>query len=301
MKIFKEYIVLIFVLGLFVTSNAQTKTQRVSGEHRMRIESYMSVDRATDQALEQARINALADAFGTKVSQSTMTRIETSNTNTNTRFSTLANSMVNGIWLEDLQEPKVEIINEGSDRWLEVSVVGRARYNEKVAVDFEVMSLKCREKGCATQDFKEGETVFLYFNSPVDGYLSVYIDDETNCQMLLPYQNERTNSMKIEADTEYILFSNQHPYSSQISDIDQYQLFTNFESEMNLLYVIFSTEDYYKPRLEDNNAEYKAQNDSRLSDFPKYTDSRSFRKWLNKNLGQNDEMFLEVIDITISK
>ncbi len=266
----------------------------------------MSEDQAKATALEQAKLQAMADEFGTKISQSTRTRIETSNQGgTNTRFNAIANSFVNGIWVEDVKPPEYQFLDTGDERWITCSVAGMARRIVKAAVQFEAKPLKCLNLGCATQDFNNGDPMFFYFKSPVDGFLSIYMDDESNCQMLLPYQNMRGNTLPIEADKEYYLFRQDPKYAyTDLSVVDEYELFTNEEFEMDLLYVIFSTENYYKPALSSDKAGYAAESQAdtrKYADFPKYTDSKSFREWLNENVSVNDNMFLEVIDITIAK
>ena len=298
MRVFVSIALLLFAF----LADAQRRPERVSGTYRMVVESYMSQDQARAIALEQARLQAMADEFGTQISQSTQTRIETSQGSTETRFSTLANSFVNGVWVEDVREPEFEFFNLGAEQWISCSIVGMARRVVKASVDFEAKPLKCLDLGCETQDFNDGEPLFFYFKSPVDGFLSIYLDDGSNCQMLLPYQNMSGNTLQIEADREYFLFRQDPKYNyTDLSEVEEYELFTEApDREIDMLYVIFSTEDYYKPnvRNDDNDGGTDSQ---KYDDYPKFTDSRSFREWLNRNLTVNENLFLKVVDITISK
>ncbi|MDH5609894.1 MAG: DUF4384 domain-containing protein [Cyclobacteriaceae bacterium] len=280
-----------FLAFLFFLPAFSQKITRVTGTYKMKIESHMSEMQARQFALKQAQIEAMKDAFGTRIGMMNQTRMETTNGKTNTSFSSVANSLVKGIWLKDLKEPEIRIINQGDERWIVVDVEGRARNLDKAGVQFEAKPLKCAENlACAGQEFREGEQIYLYFRSPEDGYLSVYIDDQTNCQMLLPYQSMNSRTLKVERDKEYILFSSnpKFNYTGNIGDVDEYIMNTNFDYEVDLLYVVFSTEDYSRTTL-----------DSKAG-YPKYTSSSNFREWLGEVMSY-ENMYLEVIDISISK
>ena len=300
----KTGIFLGFFLCLSLNGLSQTKTRNVVGEYRMRIPDEMSVDQAKRVAVQEAKLAALAAEFGTMVGQSTRTKIVTNNGETSTRFASLSNSFVNGVWVADRSEPSLDIIYEGRDRWIECKVKGEAKPLEKAPVNFTAKPVSCLNPGCATQEFKQDDLLYLYFKSPVDGYLSVYLDDEKNCQMLLPYQDMKESVMEIEADKEYYLFSSRFDYLGDPSLVDEYPLYTNYDYEVDLLYVIFSTKKYFKADMYDADAVYEAsQNiiDTEFSDFPKFSPSEEFQTWLTENLIRNDEMYLEVIDIAISK
>ncbi len=298
------------VFGLIITSliGYSQKTERVSGSYSMVIESYMSDDQAEAIALEQARLQAMADNFGTKISQSTRTRMETANGMTDTRFSSIANSFVNGIWIEDSREPVYTKQDRGDERWITCEIVGQARRVVKAAPEFIAKPIKCLDINCATQEFKDGERIFFYFKSPVDGFLSIYFDlpNENISQMLLPYPSMKGNTLKIEADKEYFLFRIDPKYNyTDLSVVEEYYLYTNDPvQETDLIYVIFSTEDYFKPSMDIDQKEFVTETGTDASEFtgfPKSGESKKFRKWLNKNVSINENMFLEVIDITISK
>ena len=53
--------------------------------------------------------------------------------------------------------------------------------------NLEYVILNCPETACRTSNFFDGEQFYLYFKSPVDGYLSVYIDEGDITYRLLPY------------------------------------------------------------------------------------------------------------------
>jgi hypothetical protein len=301
----KKTVLLAVLIALNSVSIAQNKPEKVSGTFKMKIESYMSDDQAKFVSLEQARLQAMADEFGTKISQSTSSRIESSNqSGTNTRFSSIANSFVNGIWLDDSKDPEFQFFTAGDERWIACTVQGNAKRTTKKDIDFIAKPLSCPEPGCVKQDFKNREQFYFYFRSPIAGFLSLYVDDESNCQMILPYQSMKSSTFIIEPDKDYIFFSPKHNHTGNASDTDPIEWFTNDESEIDLLYVIFSTQEFYKPNVKDDDRAY--QNTTNLArgtyrDFPKFTSSKEFRKWLNENLTVNDNMFLEVVDISISK
>jgi hypothetical protein len=268
------------------------KIRRVEGEFKMKVESSMSMNDARRMAVQQAQLEALKSEFGTRIGMMNQTRMETSNGDTNTSFSSIANSLVKGLWLKDLQEPEFEVFFQGEDQWLNVKVVGRARSLEKSGISFEVKPLKCDNVNCASQEFNHGEDLLLYFRSPESGYLTVFIDDKSTAFQVLPYKTMDVSNVKIEADKEYFFFKaddRYNYYDQELTQIDEYNLVTDYDYEVDLIYVLFSKEPFSKPILDDYGPEY-----------PKMTESKKFNDWL-ADIMSYENMYMEVIDVSIAK
>jgi hypothetical protein len=86
---------------------------------------------------------------------------------------------------------------------------------------------------------------------------------------------EGQKSVKIAADKEYILFSSTK--NAFDKSADALQVYTEHEVESNTLVVVFSENDYSKPRLNDE----KIDNNSFI--IPQSLDKVYFEKWLGNN------------------
>lgn len=282
---------IIFIMT-FCFSHAQ-KIRRVEGEFKMKVESSMSMNEAKRVAVQQAQIEALSAEFGTRVGMMNQTRMESTNGSTNTSFSSIANSLVKGLWLKDINPPEFDFFSEGDDQWLNVKVVGRARSLDKAGISFEVKTLKCADINCESQEFAQYGDLFMYFRSPESGYLTVFIDDKTTAAQVLPYKSMDISNVPIKADQEYFLFNQSEDFNyfdqDPIQNIDELTLYTPHDYEVDLLYVFFSKEPFSKPILDDNGPEY-----------PKTTDSKKFNDWLAEIMSY-ENMYMEVIDVTIAK
>jgi hypothetical protein len=141
--------------------------------------------------------------------------------------------------------------------------------------------LNCPETICRTETFYHDESLFLQFTSPIDGYLSVFLDDGQNTWRLLPYSSmaeDKTfqNYVMIKADKPYIFFDkNGEDYFPGFTT-DGFLIIkeTPKTIEYNDLIILFSANEFYKPILNESFTDEKGWI------FPKSIESRIFEKWL---------------------
>lgn len=280
------------ILLVMVWSLSGQGTKRVKGEYKMRIDPSISENQAKRDAVQQAKVNALENEFGSRVGMMNRLMMENAGGQTNTSFSSISNSLVKGIWLKDLSEPQFEFYYEGDDRWLSAKVEGRARGIDNSGLKLEVKPVKCPDVNCFSQEYKQNDQMMLYFRSPENGYLSVYVDDKSKAYLLLPYKSMDGGSVPVEADKEYVFFKTTEEYnyfSNQLTDIDEITLYTPYDYEVDLLYVLFSKEPFSRPIMNDNGPE-----------VPKTISSTKFNDWLAEIMSY-ETMHMEVIDISISQ
>lgn len=259
--------------------------KRVTGKSSFRIETYMSQKEAEEKAIELAKIDALTNEFGQYVEQESNLDLK----NGRVDFRSYGQTKVKGEWIRNLGEPKFAYtdkkISNGLDRWIECTIAGEARKaTPKADIDIEILA--CPDKKCITDKFKNDQDIYLYVKSPISGYLSVFLDDGTNVYRLLPYRSmEGQKSVKIVADKEYILFSSAKNTFDQSADA--LQVYTEREVETNTIVVVFSENDYSKPRLN----EEKIDNNNFI--IPQSLDKAYFEKWL----GNNRADFMDFLDL----
>ncbi len=268
------------------------KMERVSAEYTYYAPENVSVEEAKRIALERAQIQAIADAFGTIVSQSNTTFISSQSNGTSSELFSLGGSDVKGEWIETIGEPQYEISYSQNTLVVKVSVAGRIREIATAAIDFKAKVLKngIEDKFEAT-DFHSGDDLYLSFLSPVDGYLAVYlIDMEQQAYCLLPYRGQSEGIYRIKANKPYLFFNASNADPAERPVVDEYVMTSSQSHEQNMIYIIFSPNSFAKAA--DNNVA------DRLPRVLGYSD---FQKWLVRNRKTDSSMNLKKVYITITK
>lgn len=88
----------------------QTKT--VDGEYTYFVPENVDLGKAKQIALERAKIQLIANEFGTIVSQSNSTSIKNDNGKSEIDFISVGGSEVKGEWIETIDKPRFDISYE---------------------------------------------------------------------------------------------------------------------------------------------------------------------------------------------
>lgn len=253
------------------------KVREVHGEYVFYAPLTLSVDVAKQTALERAKIQALADAFGTVVAQSNVTNMTVSGEAGKTDFSSLSMSEVKGEWIETIGEPKYDDIRvEQNMLVVRVTVKGRARAVEHAGIDVQAQLL-CNgvEPRCETETFKSGDDLYLRFQAPTNGHLAVYlyVEGESTVYCLLPYRSSGRGTYPIRHDQSYVFFNAQLASKEKDvkEEVDEYVMTCEGDGENNFVYVLFSPNEFFKA------------NTTSTSDLlPRELSFADFQKWLAK-------------------
>jgi hypothetical protein len=252
----------------------------------------MSVEEAKRTALERAKIQAIADEFGTLVSQSTSTIITNNNGESDTQFFSLGGSDVKGEWIETIGEPSFDVTFEKHFLVVKCSVHGKAKEIVSSKIEFIVKTLR---NGTSLKfestEFKDRDDMYLYFKSPESGYLSVYLLDESSqiVYCILPYKRSDGAPYAIEPNQEYVFFSLPLAKSNDSNITDEYCMTCNDQVELNTLYVLFSKCQYSKLSML-----------SDINGLPAYATNKDFLSWLTSFRISKDTS-VQIIDIKIKK
>lgn len=265
---------LFFLLVVVSSAVYAQKMMSVTGTYTYYAPENVTLEEAKRTALERAKQSAIADAFGTVVTQSNSTIITNENGKSGSRFLSLGGSEVKGEWIETTQEPQYQISYDQGMLVVSVTVSGRIR--EIVSANIDIVAKVLRngtEEKFESNEFRSGDDMYLYFKSPIDGYLTVYLLDETTQEVfsLLPYRASGDGAYRIEHDKSYILFSAKDE-SSKPNIVDEYTMTCSREKEFNDLYIIFSPNPFTK-------ANSKGARDEAL---PRQLGYEEFVKWLVK-------------------
>jgi hypothetical protein len=305
-------LIVILLLCPFLLSAQKTVT--TTGTAQIDIPDNLSRIEVKNKVRELATIDALERAFGRVIIQGNSTYITNLQTGqkveTNTVFNTIANTSVKGEVLEVKDEkftdvPGTSIIDGRKESITEIrcDIEIKAREITTPLVNFTSFPLGCPDEKCRITAFKNDDILYMFFTSPVSGYISIFLDDRTETACLYPYSTmpeEFEGGVSVSADKKYILFSDKPEFNyfpGKNFFPGSYILFTNNTQDMNRLFVIFSKEPLNKPSL-------SAVRDLENSDYklPKSLKSEEFQRWLN-NYRSHEKANVQVaiIDITITK
>ena len=276
------------------------KAIHVKGSYQLRVENNMTREQALEKAEDLAIVNAIENSFGTYVEQEADINVA----NGSVAYNIIGSTKVKGEWLkttrckfqDDIQEQVDKNKNREKITWITCEIEGEAREIRPKA-NLVASTLRCPLLECETLAFKDAQDFFLYFKSPVDGYLSVFIDEDgETARRLFPYLNQGNESaVKISGDKPYVLFSNASDMNKFNVRADEIELFTYKSIEYNNIYVVFSPLPYPKPMLDDATL---------LPDgytLPKALSSKKFHGWLFECKITTPDFQSKRIKISISK
>lgn len=218
----------------------------VSGESVFVVPETMSIAEARTVAASRARIDALAGKYGTLVAS--MNTVGMSDGTVN-RFSMLGTSEVKGVWLKDTREvwQRMELDEATQQLYIRTKVWGKARPLAVAATPVVAETISDDgDTGSTATEFRNGEKFYLHFRSAADGYLAVFLIDESgNVFTCLPYPSQRQNTVPVRKSADYVFFSKRRPAAvTAESDIRQYFLTAEKDMEQNRLCIVFSPNDF---------------------------------------------------------
>lgn len=231
------------------TSACAQKIKRVSAEYTYRGPENVSLTEAKRIALERAKIQAIADAFGTIVSQTNATTVTNSGGHSNIDFTSIGGSEVKGEWMETIGQPEYsQPYYEQGMLIITCKVKGRAREIVSAAIDFKVKVLRNgTDDKFEGDEFVDGDDLYLSFRSPVSGWLAVYlVDAGQRVYCLLPYRNYQDGAYCVDANKRYVFFNVNEAPASEQPYVDEYIMTCTRQSEHNMIYVVFSPNQFAK-------------------------------------------------------
>lgn len=286
----KRYITILFVMCALPLALHAQRIRKVCGEYTFYAEGNQSPNEAKRAALEGARLQALAKEFGTVISQSTTQKESSVNGEERSYFSQLSASEVKGEWIEDDGEPAYDISFAGDMLVVKCKVCGRAREISNEATEFEAEVLRNgTEARFADVQFRSGDELFMRFRSPADGYVAIYLVDETpTAYCLLPYIGNAGGQQPVRHGREYVFFSPEKAADGEV--VDEFTMTCANDLERNQIYVIFSPKPFTKAL------------DTQLSDrLPRQLSYEDFQQWLGRCRKRDTKMGVKVMHIEIGK
>lgn len=280
------------------------KIRNTSGTALFRLEEDMSKDDLKEKLRHHAIINAIEREYGTYVTQESFVDIDDGRTN----FRIFGKTTIRGEWLKTTQEDFREEMRKTKDGrrnrhelWMSLKIEGKVRELSQPDIEFNYFTSNCRKEICKTSFFENGELMYFHFNTPVNGYLSIYVVENDEAFRLLPYQNmpvKYSNSVPVMTDKDYVFFSpyGENDYFDDFSKhlIDEMVMLTDKEKEFVNLYLVFSTEEYTKPSLTNSEKDPGVNYET-----PKSLRASTLTNWLESNRINNVNFYYKQMKIKI--
>lgn len=290
MKNFRLAIILYFIFAASTAYAQQTRSAK--GTETYVIPRNMTIEQAEAEAVKQAKLRIIADNFGTVVgSASTMTFSNRDGKSTSSSF-TFGDTEVKGEWIETTDGPHIvkRVVND--EFILDVTIAGKIREIISAPIQFQAKVLRNgTTDNCESDIFKHKDYMYMSFQSPESGYVTIYITDGQNVQCLFPYNGLPAEYMKIEADKRYVFFSKEESGELDPRRVSQCMMGCKDDNEHNRIYMIFSPNKYSKA------VDYASGG----IEMPRMLSYEEFHEWFSKMKRIDKELTCRTFDITISK
>lgn len=247
--IFLLLLLICFASGLTAQRNGDPKTVTAEGKSNIPLEN-MNMDQARALAIQMAKVNALESVFPEKIFDADLLNIRNLNKNgeisTLTDYQKISRSFIGGHWVRDIEEPqiKIRVDEQRNEVWIEAKVHGEVKKLIEPPFNIQAHALNCNQPQCIQNTFRQFDRLYASFQSEVDGYLAVYLDVRSKgvVQRFLP---DNQHAFPIKANQPYLLFDKIGPGVQLVIEDEDPSI--KQESEIDILYFIFSTEEFYQP------------------------------------------------------
>lgn len=281
--------------------------RKIRGEAHYHSPRTETPDDARKNAIHEARIDALQKVFSTTASEHTLIISDTRDSHTANTSRIHSESTINGEWIHDITEPEIKTEDSEYGTIYHVKVYGEAREIKYNRIDTDCRLL-CNstdpDRGRLRGDtFYEGEDMYVYFNSPVDGWLAIYLvddDDQMTTQRLVPYDGQSIAAYPIVADKEYIFFSKRDAEPQYVDYVTGMVVEARKKTDVNTLHVIFSPEEFTQVATRPYSQVHHSDDDIDMPAnlMPRETTFIEFDKWLHKK--RRNDANLQPIQFTFS-
>ena len=232
------------------------RPQDASATYTMVLSRTSTMQETETMCIEQARLKAIADAFGLSVSETTVGNVSDQNGKVTDLFNVLTKTSVRGEWISDTAPPKLEWKCENNDLIVTAYVSGKIRENSKEGkTDVEFYACLPSDYRTETTSFRSGQTLNTFFRSARKGYLSVFYVDHTTGDAYRVFPSPAYSSLdhlEVNADQDYVLFN--RSYASQFAgypatvDLTM-ELPADKSQVLDEIIAVYSPEPYKKPLL----------------------------------------------------
>ncbi len=270
-----------------------TQERVISGVATVEVRPGWSLEHSQREAYQLAILNALQSAFPTQVAQTSkyilQNRTTGSEASTQTYFYLTADQYVGAEWLETINA-RYETFQQKGAWYVTCKVKGRARPRVEPILPLDLRPLRCRDTACFTLDFKEGDPFYLYFRTPIPGYIQAFWEEGSHIYRLIPYQSHRIQALPVRPDTTYLFFAPPTQSRSEAFWTDELLLTAEAPEVLHRLYILFSPHPLAAPP-----ENYDAHRGFHIISL------EAFQDWLLSERLRNNQLTIRILDISIRK
>ena len=279
----KKYLLFVRIL-LWASFLKAQKIVNACGEVDYVVPETQTLIEAKQTAITRARLKAIADEFGTIVTQTNTMAMHNKNGKTNSDFNSFSENEVRGIWISDTKEPEVEVKYRNDMMVIHAEVCGKVREQKREMVELQVRPLN---NGFESTNFKNNDRFSVSFKSAASGYVAVFIRDDNNdiVNVMMPYDGSDGNAREVKSNKEYFFLCTkdpEYPYDEETI------LTTSKSIENNTLIVVFSQKKFHISL-------------SNKGEFVPEVENSKFQKWLHGLRVYDTTAQAEEIVLTIKK
>lgn len=294
-----RYYLLSFLLLLCVCPAGAQKGKKVTATyHYVSNNANESPSEAKERAVMLARTQVLSQEYGTIISSVSIDVNKAVNDSTTNEFFSLDASEIKGEWYETISTKfgKIEYDERGFII-VDVETKGWIRPIEMQQIDIDARIL-CNgtdpERNLLRKAFfQDRDNIYLYFKSPVEGYLAMYIvdnDESMTVQCLLPYARQTDGICHVVANKEYTFFSKTLAEDVYAQVTRQLIMRCRNDVDYNHIYILFSPRPFTK------------SNDTEVNDnLPPQLPYKKFQEWLGRNRRRDPQMQVQKVMVEIAK
>lgn len=289
----KKHFTIIILFFVGIISTFANDIRQVEGYAVYQAPRTESPVEAEFKALQLAIVNALANEFGSNVTSIKTLTEDIKDGNFQKDLTSLTFREVKGEWIETIGEPVYNITYNEKEYEIRASVKGWAREisPEKIYTEAHILRNDTKDNAEDTH-FNAEDRFFVSFQSPEEGYCSIYyVDKHKNVYCLLPYPKMTHKPIKVSAGKRYVFFSPEENAIEGVNiyDIPDHSVSCEGEFENNMIYVVFSPNRYSLAITEETEPGQ-----------PGTLSFKKFQKWLTERRKNDPTMNVTIKNIFIN-
>ena len=176
----------------------------------------MDPETAKEWVLQQARIRAMADEFGTRVRSESVYSVSDANGQVDDAFTELSVSQVKGEWVRTVEETGPTPFVQDGAIWWTVRVQGQATPLRESRVELELTLVEDVQAKVPLDFVMDGDRIRCGFTAPVDGFLLLFYVEKGVVYGLA--KDPKAWSVGIEGQKAYSLFTPEHEWRAELPE-----------------------------------------------------------------------------------
>ena len=298
MKRLIQFLLVPIFLFIAVGDSLAQKRREATASYTIVLSRTSTMQETETLCIEQARLKAIADAFGYSISETTVSNVSDQSGKVSDAFNVLTKTSVRGEWITDTSAPKLAWTCSENELAVTATVAGTIRENNKEGkTTIEFYSCSPADVTTEKSAFRSGQPLNAFFRTARSGYLSVFYLDRNSGVAYRVFPAPSYTSLdhfEVRADEAYVLFNrayaSQFPgYPSSVDltmDVPQDKI-----QVIDEVIAVYSPTPYKKPLL---------SSQTNQQTLPELT-SNQLQNWLVELKSNNKEAIIHTVNLIVSK